>query len=286
MQRIGDFTLTWGESLRWDERRQRLYFVDVLAETLHWLEGAEPPLETFKLPSRPTGLVLTHDHRLVVCLADGLHVVDPDARTCELLAAYPQELGARANDANADHAGNLVTGTLNLTPGPGSLWHFSAGGGWTKLYAPFGNANGPVVLGAGGSETLVFGDTLARKMYGFPYDPAAPGVATPALMLDHGELGGAPDGATADADGAVWTTIVRGGKLARVTAAGLDRVVDVAAVNPSDVTFGGADLDRLFVTSIAVDLGAGTGDLAGALVSFDVGVKGRPEARFRLGDQG
>jgi sugar lactone lactonase YvrE len=226
--------------------------------------------------------VLTGDHRLIVCLADGLHLVDPDARSCELLAAYPQELGARANDANADHAGNLVTGTLNLTPGPGSLWHFSAAGGWTNLYAPFGNANGPVVLDAAGKQTLVFGDTLARKMYGFPYDPAAPSVAAPALMLDHSELGGAPDGATADADGAVWTTIVRGGKLARVTGAGLDRVLDLPMVNPSDVTFGGAGLERLFVTSIAVDLGAGTGDLAGALVSLDVGVKGRPEARFRL----
>jgi sugar lactone lactonase YvrE len=126
MHRIGDFTLTWGESLRWDERRQRLYFVDVAAETLHWLEGAEPPLQTFKLPSRPTGLVLSEDTRLIVCRADGLHAVYPDAQSCGLLAAYPQELGARANDANADNAGNLVTGTLNLKPGPGSLWHFSA----------------------------------------------------------------------------------------------------------------------------------------------------------------
>jgi hypothetical protein len=28
LTRIGDFTLSWGEKLRWDERRQRLYFVD------------------------------------------------------------------------------------------------------------------------------------------------------------------------------------------------------------------------------------------------------------------
>jgi sugar lactone lactonase YvrE len=49
MQRIGDFSLTWGESLRWDDRRQRLYFVDIAAETLHWLDGAEPPLQ-FQAP--------------------------------------------------------------------------------------------------------------------------------------------------------------------------------------------------------------------------------------------
>src|SRR5687767_8423331 len=44
--RVGDFTLTWGESARWDDRRQRLYFVDCATPSLHWLDGGEPPLAT------------------------------------------------------------------------------------------------------------------------------------------------------------------------------------------------------------------------------------------------
>ena len=79
MRRIGDFTLTWGESLRWDDRRGRLYCVDCAAQTLHWLDHGEPPLQTLKLPTMPAGLVLTEGHELVACLDDGLHVVDPDA---------------------------------------------------------------------------------------------------------------------------------------------------------------------------------------------------------------
>ena len=51
LTRVGDFKLTWGESLRWDDRRRRLYFVDCATHTLHWLEQAEPPLYTMKLPS-------------------------------------------------------------------------------------------------------------------------------------------------------------------------------------------------------------------------------------------
>src|SRR5438309_10596497 len=78
LRRVGDFTLTWGESLRWDDRRQRLYFVDCAAQTLHWLEGAAPPLQTLKLPSMPTGLVLAEDGRIVAAMGDGLHVVDAD----------------------------------------------------------------------------------------------------------------------------------------------------------------------------------------------------------------
>ena len=90
LTRIGDFTLGWGESLRWDERRQRLYFVDCATHTLHWLDRAEPPLRSLKLPTMPAGVVLTDGGQLVACLDDGLHVVDPDAGTSELLAAYPE----------------------------------------------------------------------------------------------------------------------------------------------------------------------------------------------------
>ena len=109
IESIEGVRLQWGESVRWDERRQRLYLVDCATQTLHWLEGAEPPLQSLKMPSLPTGLVLCEDGRLVVALDDGLHVVDVDAASTEPLSPYPPELGMRANDANADLNGNLVT---------------------------------------------------------------------------------------------------------------------------------------------------------------------------------
>src|SRR5436190_22373895 len=89
IRRIGDFTLTWGESLRWDARRERLYFVDCATHTLHWLDRGEPPLHAMKLPSLPTGTELTDGEDVVVCLGDGLQVVDPDAGTIAMLAPYP-----------------------------------------------------------------------------------------------------------------------------------------------------------------------------------------------------
>ena len=47
----------------------------------------------------------------------------------------------RANDANADGAGNLVTGTLNIAAAPGASWWFSAVEGWRLLDDDIGNAN-------------------------------------------------------------------------------------------------------------------------------------------------
>ena len=283
--RVGDFTLTWGESLRWDDRRQRLYFVDCATQTLHWLENGEPPLHTLPMPSMPAGLVLTEGTELVACLDDGLNLVDPDSGAVELIAPYPDGMLGRANDANADGSGNLVTGTLNLGPAPGALWWFSAIDGWRLLDADFGNTNGPLVVDIDGQSTLICADTPAQAVYAYPYDGSKGTVGERRVFGDHAALDGVPDGATSDRDGGVWSCVLRSGKLARFTAAGLDELVDLPMANPSDVTFGGRDLDRLFLTAIALDLGEGVAPTpeAGWLnVIDDLGRTGRPEARFQL----
>src|SRR6476646_10673127 len=114
--RVGEFSLGWGESLVWDDERNRLYFVDCATSTLHWVEDGQEALHTLQTGSMPTGVVPTDDGRVVVALQDGLHVIDPDSGSTQLLTRYPSGLGDRANDACADLDGNLVTGTLNLGP--------------------------------------------------------------------------------------------------------------------------------------------------------------------------
>ena len=282
MERIGDFTLTWGESLTWDDERQRLYFVDCATQRLHWLDGAEPPLGTMQLPSLPTGVVLTEDSRLVVCLDGGLHVVDPDAETVEPLATYPPEMHGRANDAGADGHGNLVTGTLNLAAGPGALFWYSSADGWRRLDEESGNTNGPVVSGDG---SLVVGDTIAGVVYRYDYDGWNGTAGGREVLSDHTALGGAPDGATAGASGEIWSCVLRSGKLARLGAGGLSDVVEVPMPNPSSVAFGGPNLDTLFVTSIALPLGGESKEVTEEskwVVALDVGNRGRPEPRFRI----
>jgi sugar lactone lactonase YvrE len=249
VSRVGDFELAFGESLRWDATRNRLYFVDCLQSRLHWLEGGEPPLQGMTLPGLPTGVVLTTGLQLVICLDDGLFVVDPDSERAELLSAYPAGLGGRANDANADPEGNLVTGTLNLEPGKGGFWRFSLLDGWTELDGSISNANGPTFTHIGGDLHLVFADTHARRVYAYPYHPTAGSVGTRITLADYAEVDGAPDGATTDATGAVWSCVLSAGKIARLTSEGVDTLIEAGVPNPTDVAFGGPGLDRLFFTS-------------------------------------
>lgn len=283
--RIGDFCLQWGESLRWDDQRERLYFVDCAARTLHWLDDARAPLQTLPLPGLPTGVVLTQDERLVIALDDGLHAVDPDRRTVELLAAYPQDLGLRANDAHADLDGNLVTGTLNLAPGPGSCWWYSSREGWRLLDDEIGNVNGPVVTDIAGRSMLVVADTHSGLLHAYEYEGRTGTVGERWVFADTAALGGMPDGACADDQGGIWSCVLGGGKIARHTVDGSQRVLDAGVEQPSDLAFGGAHLDRLFFVSVALPIRGieVRSPHAGSLmVAEDTGARGRPEPRFRL----
>ena len=276
ISRVGTFTLGWGESLVWDERRDRLYFVDCAAGTLHWLDDGSDELNTFTAPSMPAGIVPTEDGRLVAALDDGLHLIDPDAGTTELLSSYPDELGGRANDACADLAGNLITGKLNLAPAEGSAWWYSSTDGWRVLDRDIANTNGPTVAVLDGVMTLIIGDTSA-DYYSYPYEPATGTVGERSVFGDVSDLDGLPDGATLDADGGLWCALVQGSQLARFVAGTLDRTLAVPVVNPTDVTFGGPDLDRLYVVSIG-----GAEELDGALLVIDdLDVRGRAEPRFK-----
>ena len=277
---MGTFQLGWGEGLVYDEHRDRLSLVDCAAQTLHWLEGAGGDLHTMALPSMAAGLVPAEGGTLVGALDDGLYVVDPEAGTTELLADYPAELGARANDACADLSGNVVTGTLNLAPGPGSLWWFSARAGWRMLDTGIAHTNGPNVVRSGGDTVLYVGDTSA-DYYRYGYDGERGAVSDRTVFGDVRTLAGAPDGAAVDDSGGLWCALVGGAQLARFTDAGLDRTVALPVTNPTDVCFGGPDLDRLYVVSIG--LGASPDTLDGALLVIDgVGARGRPEPRARL----
>ena len=281
IERVGDFTLGWGESLIWDDRTDRLYFVDCAAKTLHWLEGDDDGLHTFRLPSIPAGIVPTDDGALVACLDDGLHLVEPDAGALTLLTPYPDDLGSRANDACADLSGNLITGTLNLQKAEGSSWWYSSRDGWRLLDPDIANTNGPTAAVLGGSMTLIIGDTSAQY-YAYAYDPDLGAVGPRRVFGDVTDLDGLPDGATLDDREGLWCALVGGAQLARFTTAGLDRTVALPVANPTDVTFGGPGLDRLYVVSVASSEPGDTGLDGALLVIDDIGARGRLEPRFSL----
>lgn len=283
--RIGSISLKWGEGLLWDEISERLYFVDCLTSELHWLDNAELPLNTITLPSMPTGIGLANDGRLVVALDAGIFLLEPDKQSYELLTHYPEKMGRRANDLTVDPTGAIITGSLNA-PRDGSYWWFSSRDGWQMIDSDISNTNGPVSLHFGDVVTLVIADTPSKKMYAYDYTTRERTAFNKRVFANTIELDGYPDGACATTDGGILSCILGSGKIGYFTDSGLQQVYEAGSEQPTDVTFGGENLDRIFVTSIGIEskYGKPKSKLAGSLVEIKgTGLTGVKENRFEIG---
>ena len=112
--------------------------------------------------------------------------------------------------------------------------------------------------------------------------PGGAGRGTGQQGLGDGE--GFVDGATVDAEGGYWATLVSTGRLRRYLPDGTpDLEVVLPFNNPTKVTFGGKDMRRLFITSMSESLG-GTEplELDGGLFAFEPGVPGVPEPMLKI----
>ena len=137
-------------------------------------------------------------------------------------------------------------------------------------------ANGPAISGDG--RTLLHTDSGLGIIYRFELDDEGRlGERTEFIRFE--PYWGKPDGMTFDAEGGLWVACWGGGCVMRFTPDGQrDRIIELPASQISSCTFAGAGLDRMFVTSAAVDVDE---PLGGALFEVDPGCRGLPTRRYK-----
>jgi len=128
-------------------------------------------------------------------------------------------------------------------------------------------------------RTMYFCDTPTRKVYAFDYPSESGGVCSNRRLLwtMPANLPGGPDGAQVDSQGGVWMALTGAGMVVRVHPSNpgvVDYVVHVPVKSPTSCTFGGPDLDELFITTRGPD--------GGGLyrVKMPYGIQGLPEPEF------
>ena len=133
-------------------------------------------------------------------------------------------------------------------------------------------------------RTMYFADTLHQKIWAYDYDVDTGAATNEIVFVDYTNLPGRPDGGCVDADGCYWGASVNGWAVIRVTPDGrLDRRIELPVQKPSMCAFGGAELDVLYVTSIATHITEERSvrqQCVGGILAVDAGVTGIPEPRF------
>jgi sugar lactone lactonase YvrE len=204
-----------------------------------------------------------------------------------------QDSKLQLNDGKVDPQGRFVVGSVHTSArtATAALYVVDTDLGVRTLAEGFIVSNGPCWSSDGG--TFYVADSVRAQIYAYEYDLARGTVSGQRPFANVAAFGGIPDGATCDSEGYLWTAICGGGKVLRLKPNGdVDRVIAMPTPLVSSVMFGGANLDRLFVTSIdpaaaaaeiemAADTPHRSDENSGALYVIDeLGVTGLPERRF------
>ncbi|HEX7929673.1 MAG TPA: SMP-30/gluconolactonase/LRE family protein, partial [Sphingomicrobium sp.] len=142
---------------------------------------------------------------------------------------------------------------------------------WARMDEGYMVPNGPAFSPCG--RWLYHADTALRTIYRFALTDQ--GLVDRQVFARFGEDEGYPDGMTMDAEGFLWVAHWDGGRVSRFDELGRrERTIVLPASRITNITFAGAELDRMFVTSAAVGLDPSGYD--GALFEVEAGVKGLP----------
>lgn len=280
IRRIGRSVDLLGECPLWDQGSGRLHWIDSMAGLVHRLDPITGRHQTFHVPAPVGSLGLTADGRAVLALRDSLALFDFVAGSLEPLVELSLGPDLRLNDGEVDPQGRFLTGTLKLSDTPGctqtGLYRLEADGSVQCLDHDIEAANGPCFSPDG--RTLYLADSRRRCIWAYAYHEH--GMPTDRrLFLDTRPLGSAPDGATVDADGFLWSALVLAGAVARFAPDGrLDRLIRLPVTHPTSVAFGGPAFETLYVTSISRSprLACPMPDAGGLFAIEGLGLRGLP----------
>jgi sugar lactone lactonase YvrE len=214
----------------------------------------------------------------VIAVERGFLLEDADG-TLHTLPELWDDSAVRMNEGGCDPDGRFWCGSMayDQTPGAGSIFRLDPDGTVRAAIDGVTISNG-LEWSPDGSRAY-YNDTPTHEISVFDYDPVE-GLTGRRTFVDLGpDL--SPDGLTVDAEGGVWAAMYDGGAVHRYAADGtLDAVVEVPTPKVTACTFGGTNLDELFITTSWEGLGPDDEPLAGSLFRVTPDVRGRPVRTF------
>jgi len=216
----------------------------------------------------------------------GLAFLDTNSGTLTPIADPEADVPAnRFNDGKVDRAGRFWAGTKNLANAPeptGALYRLDRDLSIHQIENGISCTNG--IAWSPDNRTMYLCDTWVRHIYAYDFDYRSGAAGKQRVFATLTPEQGFPDGLTVDAEGFIWNAHYDGWSITRYTPDGrINRVIRMPVQHVTSLTFGGAQLRTLYVTSASARLSAqhlAAQPGAGNVFAFDPGVEGLPEPCF------
>jgi sugar lactone lactonase YvrE len=216
----------------------------------------------------------------VLALKDSFAVTDGDLGSLRAVAQVRLKPGVRLNEGGCDPDGRFYCGSMatDESPQAGTFYRLDPDGSVQPVLDKVTISNGFDFSPDGRCAYYV--DTPDQGIDIFDYS-AGTGLADRRRWVDVPDDAGRPDGLTVDAEGGVWLALMGGSAVHRYSASGvLDAVIALPVSQVTACTFGGADLDTLYVTTSQIGADTRAQPASGSLFAVQPGVRGRPARAF------
>ncbi|MEX2352247.1 MAG: SMP-30/gluconolactonase/LRE family protein [Balneolaceae bacterium] len=241
-----------GEGPVWDEHRNVLLWTDILSGTLHEYDPMKRTNRSFEVGEHIGAFAIREKGGLILAAQSGFWFYDSENGKREPVADPEKDRpGNRFNDGKCDPAGRFWAGTMayNETLGAGSLYSLTPNLDIKCVVGGLTISNG--LAWSSDSETFYLIDSPTGNLYSYDYVEQT-GELSGGQIVKHFDPGeGMPDGMTIDTEGMLWVALYNGGKVIRVNPLDGSTLLEIRLPVPlvTCCTFGGPDLDQLYITT-------------------------------------
>ncbi|XP_068633802.1 regucalcin-like [Battus philenor] len=289
-----------GEGPHWDDKEQVLYFVSIFDRSIHRYDPASKQ-HTRSVLDDVVGFIVPIEgkrHHFVVGLKRRIAEVVWDGKdgTAKVVRTITEvdkhNPDNRLNDGKADPRGRLFAGTMGYEYEPGKFYHkkgalyrIDPDGKVTTLADNVDISNG--LCWDVKEKAFYYADSFEYAIRRYDYDIETGDITKPRFVFDYKDhgLNGIVDGMTIDTDGNLWVANFDGHQVIKIDPkkGKLLQKIRIPALQVTSATFGGPNLDVLYVTSACMNRGEEQKPPCGSTFQITgLGVKGHPNAEAKF----
>lgn len=255
LQEIFPTPLFLGEGPVWDERVQRLYFVDILSKRMYRYSFDTKRAEEYQFEEFISCIALHNDPDIVlIALESGIYALNTSTRETTFVVQPEKKPNYRFNDGSVDREGNWVIGSMNNINNGAEATHQPD----ASLYRVNGSEANVLLENVTISNGIAFSD---REMYyidsihgnvrRFDYSN---GELRDEKVVFEVEKDVSPDGMTLSKSNKLYVALWGGAKIIvyDLNKSALVSEIPLPVPNPTSCTFGGKDMNTLFITTASL----------------------------------
>ena len=264
-----------GEGPVWHPGWGGLRWVDMLAGDILHLDP-NGRVERWHVGTVAAVLRPRRDGGLVIATEDRFALAETAGGPVTTLPAVFDDPALRFNEGGCDPDGNLLVGTMayDETPGAGTVYRLAADHTVHVVIGAVTVSNGLAWTADG--TTAFYADSPTSRIDRFDWNRAQ-GLHNRRPFVSIAPGDGVPDGLTVDADGRVWVALYNGAAVRAYDSEGaLVETVELPVPKVTACTFGGRELEQLFITTSRQGDDGASHPGAGAVFAADVGTRGLP----------